>query len=60
MSFIPFAFRSRGVFDLQAALKALYPKGITLLGFRSMETLRPDFNVRSPYFLYPDEESTAG
>ncbi|CAN0117462.1 unnamed protein product, partial [Ectocarpus sp. 8 AP-2014] len=30
------------------------------LGFRPNSTLRPDFNIRSPYFLYPDEESTTG
>ncbi|CAM9986919.1 unnamed protein product, partial [Hapterophycus canaliculatus] len=35
-------------------------KGLTLLGFRPNATLRPDFNVRSPYFIYPDEESTVG
>lgn len=44
----------------QATLKGLYPKGLTLLGFRHEKTLRPDYNVRSPYFLYPDEESTVG
>eukprot|EP00752_Nemacystus_decipiens_P005093 g4622.t1 len=46
--------------DEMAILKGLYPKGLTLLGFRHMRTLRPDYNVRSPYFVYPDEESTAG
>ncbi|CAM9259428.1 unnamed protein product, partial [Laminaria digitata] len=46
--------------DEMAGLKALYPKGLTLLCFKPLQTLRPDFNVRSPYFLYPDEESTTG
>ncbi|CAN0246272.1 unnamed protein product [Ascophyllum nodosum] len=46
--------------DEMAGLKALFPKGITLLGFKPLQSLRPDFNVRSPYFLYPDEESTTG
>lgn len=44
----------------QATLKGLYPKGLTLLGFRPEKSLRADYNVRSPYFLYPDEESTVG
>lgn len=47
-------------FFSQATLKGLYPKGLTLLGFRPVKTLRSDYNVRSPYFLYPDEDSTAG
>lgn len=45
---------------MQGSLKGLYPKGLTLLGFRPNATLRPDYNVRSPYFIYPDEESTVG
>ncbi|CAM9554543.1 unnamed protein product [Ectocarpus sp. 13 AM-2016] len=46
--------------DEMGTLKGLYPKGLTLLGFRPNHTMRPDFNIRSPYFLYPDEESTTG
>ncbi|CAB1118397.1 unnamed protein product [Ectocarpus sp. CCAP 1310/34] len=46
--------------DEMGTLKGLYPKGLALLGFRPNNTLRPDFNIRSPYFLYPDEESTTG
>lgn len=49
-----------GLSTRQAGLKALYPKGLTLLCFKPLQSLRPDFNVRSPYFVYPDEESTTG
>ncbi|CAM9433204.1 unnamed protein product, partial [Sphacelaria rigidula] len=46
--------------DEMAALKDFCPKGVSVLEFRKMSTLRPDYNYRSPYFIYPDDESTTG
>jgi ATP-dependent DNA helicase 2 subunit 1 len=42
-------------------LKCLGEPGFTLIGFRPLhEALRDDCNVRSPYFLYPDDDAYAG
>lgn len=46
--------------DEMESLKGFCPKGVTVLGFKGVDTLRPDFNYRSPYFVYPDEDSTTG
>jgi len=34
--------------------------GLTLLGFKPLSQLRDDDNMRTPYFLYPDEAGRAG
>jgi len=41
-------------------LNAWGDPGVTVLGFLPLSWLQPWYNVRSPYFLYPDESSMKG
>lgn len=41
-------------------LKQLQPKGLHLLGFRSLQALQPWHQLRSSYFVYPNEHSRPG
>jgi len=41
-------------------LKVWGEPGITVLGFLPLSWLQPWYNVRSPYFVYPDESSMKG
>jgi len=34
--------------------------GFTLLGFKDVASVGPELNIKSPYFIYPDEESMQG
>lgn len=36
------------------------PKGITLYGFKKRSALRPEYTMRAPYFVNPDEASYEG
>ncbi|KAG5190160.1 SPOC like C-terminal domain-containing protein [Tribonema minus] len=46
--------------DELAFMKQLHPPGIVLLGFKPLSDLREDHTLKSPYFLYPDEQRMAG
>lgn len=46
--------------DEMKKIKTLDDPGIKLMGFKSLNCLKPYFNVRESYFLYPDENLTSG
>ncbi len=41
-------------------IKNLEPPGMTLVGFKPRSLIKPYHNLRSSYFLYPDEEHIQG
>lgn len=41
-------------------IKSLEKPGITLLGFKPKKFIKPYHNIRTSYFLYPDEEHVSG
>lgn len=41
-------------------IKDFGPPGLQLMGFKSQALLKPYFNVRPPYFVYPDESRIRG
>lgn len=41
-------------------IKNLEPPGITLVGFKPRALIKPYYNLRTSYFLYPDEEHISG
>ena len=42
------------------AIKTVGEAGLVLMGFKSQERVRPYHNLRSPYFVYPDETQVKG
>jgi ATP-dependent DNA helicase 2 subunit 1 len=53
---------SKVVFDNDELkrLKFLYPPGITLLGFKSLDKIKEYHNLQHASFLFPDDSSTKG
>jgi ATP-dependent DNA helicase 2 subunit 1 len=41
-------------------IKNLEPPGMTLVGFKPRSLIKPYHNLRTSYFLYPDEEHISG
>lgn len=41
-------------------IKSIENPGITLVGFKPKSLIKPYHNIRTSYFLYPDEEHVAG
>lgn len=41
-------------------MKSIEQPGITLIGFKPKNLIKPYHNLKSSYFLYPDEEHVAG
>lgn len=41
-------------------IKSLQKPGLTLLGFKPKRLIKPYHNIRTSYFLYPDEEHVVG
>ena len=41
-------------------MKALGETGMTLMGFKPIERIKYKWNIRSPYFIYPDESAMIG
>ena len=41
-------------------IKSIEPPGITLVGFKPKSLIKSYHNIRTSYFLYPDEEHIAG
>ena len=41
-------------------IKTLDEPGIKLMGFKSIDTIKPYYNVRESYFLYPNETLSSG
>ena len=41
-------------------IKSIEPPGITLIGFKPKSVIKPYHNIRTSYFLYPDEEHVSG
>ena len=41
-------------------IKNLEPPGMTLIGFKPRNLIKPFHNLRTSYFLYPDEEHIHG
>lgn len=41
-------------------IKSLEKPGITLIGFKPKKVIKPYHNIRTSYFLYPDEEHVSG
>jgi len=39
-------------------IKAVSPPGMTLIGFKPRSRLEIYYNIRSSYFIYPDEKRT--
>ena len=42
------------------AIKTVGEAGLVLLGFKAASAIKAYHNLRSPYFIYPDEEGTKG
>ncbi len=42
------------------AIKTVAPPGLTLLGFKPVDAILPEYNIKNPYFLYPDEDAYPG
>ena len=43
-----------------AKLKSIEEPGIVLIGFKPERFIKPHYNLRTSYFLYPDEEYVGG
>lgn len=41
-------------------IKNIEPPGMTLIGFKPKNLIKPYFNLRTSYFIYPDEEHISG
>ena len=41
-------------------IKNIEPPGMTLVGFKPKNLIKPHYNLRTSYFLYPDEEHIQG
>ncbi len=41
-------------------VKNIEPPGMTLIGFKSKKLIKPYHNLRTSYFLYPDEDHVTG
>jgi len=41
-------------------IKNLEPPGMTLIGFKPKKCIKSYYNLRTSYFLYPDEEHVSG
>lgn len=41
-------------------IKSIEPPGITLIGFKPQSLIKPYHNIRTSYFIYPDEEHVSG
>ncbi len=41
-------------------VKSIEKPGITLLGFKPRNLIKPYHNIRTSYFIYPDEEHVSG
>ena len=41
-------------------IKNIEPPGMTLVGFKPKNLIKPHYNIRTSYFLYPDEEHIQG
>lgn len=46
--------------DEMKQIKTLDAPGIKLMGFKSFDSIKPYYNIRESYFLYPDESMTNG
>ena len=42
------------------AVKTFDAPGIKLMGFKSLDKIKPFYNIRESYFIYPNENMTAG
>lgn len=47
-------------FDEVEQLRRLQPAGMTLLGFKPISSLKPEYHYRTSQFIYPDEKSVKG
>lgn len=41
-------------------MNQVYEQGIELLGFKSIESIKPYYHIKPANFLYPDEKSVQG
>lgn len=41
-------------------VKNIEPPGMTLIGFKPKKLIKPYHNLRTSYFLYPDEDHVTG
>ena len=41
-------------------IKSIEKPGITLIGFKPRSFIKPYHNIRTSYFIYPDEEHVTG
>jgi ATP-dependent DNA helicase 2 subunit 1 len=46
--------------DEMKQIKTMDTPGIKLMGFKSFDSIKPYYNIRESYFLYPDESLTTG
>ena len=46
--------------DEMKKVKVLEQPGMTLMGFKSIESIRPYYNIRESYFIYPNEAYSNG
>jgi ATP-dependent DNA helicase 2 subunit 1 len=42
------------------SIKELGQTGLKLIGFKPVQAIKPEWNVKNPYFIYPDESSIIG
>ena len=41
-------------------IKLIEPPGLTLMGFKSIDSVKPYYNLRESYFIYPNENISKG
>lgn len=46
--------------DELRSMNQVYEQGIELLGFKSIESIKPYYHIKPANFLYPDEKSVQG
>lgn len=46
--------------DEMKTIKTFGPPGLELMGFKPMSRLKVYYNIKAPYFVYPDDESIGG
>ena len=46
--------------DEMKKIKLIEPPGLTLMGFKSINSIKPYYNLRESYFVYPNESISKG